>query len=810
MKFSFIIPVYNTGDLLERCVLSIVDNSTDSYEIIIINDGSTDNSQQTIEELAKLHSAIRVVNQTNSGQGAARNTGIDMAQGEYIWFVDSDDWLLYGAVRRMDAITSRHAPDVIVLNYASVTEEGRHQPVSNVPADFIGKICQPSTNEQLFASVSCWSAPPWRLVCKRELLVQKQIRFAENLFYEDHPFAIHLMLLARRVFISPSVSYAYFQRKDSTTHNNDRKVFDFLKIRRICIELFKEFDKFDDFSQIVATYVSPLNFLQAHVPVSMHSEFSARLGKDIRKDEMALLERSGHPQFVNFAHDAIAGRDPMRNMKVGRLKKLMTTPILRRTLLRKLTQRFIIILRNAFVKLYPLKRHLSQVLEDDPSTQRYCQTGVGSKLEHLRIEVRHAPEDRCYLFVGKHSLIGGNYVFERGVGSVTIGDQSSVGHGTLVICTHPEGIHIGDQVLISWDVTIIDSNSHPLDPELRASDAFDWLAGVEANRIGLFKDWQNVASAPIHIENRAWIGFGATIMKGVTIGEGAIVAAKSVVTKDVAPFTIVGGNPAKFIAYVPRVKWSWEETLAAAHGDPAMHDVLTQSYLHKDHIKSIKSYLASKEFRDLVEIIANRFQHPIKLLDVGAGNGISAVCLAIHGFNVTAIEPGAGPIGGIEAIKSMAHAASNEFDDTIHNRLKWEQIDIQHYQTQEKFDVILCRQALHHFMDPYLSVEKVSDLLNPGGVALFVREHVIFDEEDKQFFLENHPLHKFYGGENAYGIDDYLDFIEKGGLKIETIYRFFDSPINYEPHDLSIIQTMNERQIAGRPYTFVAIKPGVE
>lgn len=807
MKFSFVIPVYNTGDLLEKCIRSITSSSTESYEIIIINDGSTDDSLQIAEKLAQKHTAIRVVNQTNKGQGAARNTGIDMARGEYIWFVDSDDWLLDGALRRIETVTSQYKPDVLVLNYAVATEDGRYQPVSNIPAKFVGQVCQPARDEQLFACVSCWSAPPWRLVCKRDLLIQEKITFAEGLFYEDHPFAIRLMLAATRVFIDPPVSYAYFQRPGSTTHNNDRKVFDFLRIRRVCIDLFKKYGKFDEFANLAATYISPLNFFQAHVPASMRLEFITSLGKDIEPTEMALLERLDASSLVNFARDAIAGREPARVSAIKSRAKLMATWSGRRCIVRGLRRRLRSALRKVFTELYSLSRHLRQVVETGQATRHYYQLGIGSRLEHARVEVRVSPEERNYLLVGKHSLIGGSYIFERGVGLVTVGDQSSVGHGTVVICTQPQGIHIGNQVLISWDVTIIDSNSHPLDPELRANDAFDWLAGVETGRIGLFKDWQNVASAPVRIEDRAWIGFGATIMKGVTIGEGAVVAAKSVVTKDVAPFTIVGGNPARFISYVPRQKWNWEETLAAVHGDPAMKDTLIHSYLHKDQGRSLELYLASGEFRDLLGIIASRCKQPVKLLDVGAGNGICAAAFAIRGFDVTAIEPGSGSLGGVEAIKEMTHTGSR-IDDTIHTRLKWAQADILDYQTDEKFDVVLCRQALHHFADPYLAVNNIAKLLNLGGVALFVREHVIFDEEDKQLFLRSHPLQKFYGGENAYRVEEYIDFIGKSGLKVETVYKFADSPINYEPHELSTVQAMSEKDVAGRPYTFIAVKPG--
>lgn len=808
MQFSFIIPVYNTGNLLKKCIYSIVKTSFGSFEIIVINDGSTDDSLVIIEELAAQYPCIRILDQVNQGQGAARNSGVRMARGDYIWFVDSDDWLFEGAVRRIEGVVSKHSPDVVVLSYATITEDGNHHPASNTPQNFLEKIWTPSKNEHLFSLVSCWCAPPWRLVCRRELLLQKQIVFAEGVFFEDHPFAIQLMLEAERVFIDPSLSYAYFQRANSTTKQNDHKAFDFLRIRRTCLDLLKRYGVFSGFQNISIGYIAPLEFFQAHVPAPLRKEFATRLGKDIQPDEIALLQncRSGYSRYFDFVQKAIAGDEPEVSSVAVSRARLFLTPSGRRRIAQSIKRRTLNKMRTVFKKLQAKKTALRQLVDTSHAPSSYYQLGVGTRLENARVEVRGAAEARSYLTVGDYSLVGGNYVFERGIGAVTIGNKSSVGHNCFVICTQPGGIYIGNEVLISWDVTIIDSNSHSLDPELRAEDAFNWLAGVETGQIGIFKSWDNVESAPIRIEDRAWIGFGVTILKGVTIGKGAIVAAKSVVTKDVAPFTVVGGNPAKFISYVPRKKWDWEETLGAVHGDPAMIDLLKDSYLYRDHTNSLGLYLKSQEFRDLKEIILNHCQKSVKLLDVGAGNGVVAACFALQGFDVMAIELGDGAIGGVEGIKTVAECASR-LDDKVGSRLKWAQADILAYQTSDTFDAILCRQALHHFAEPYRSVKKIADLLKPGGIALFVREHVIFDEDDKQLFLKAHPLNKFYGGENAYKVDEYVDFIEQSGLVVQKIYHFRESPINYEPHTNETILTLEEKDIAGRPYTFVAVKP---
>jgi len=171
-----------------------------------------------------------------------------------------------------------------------------------------------------------------------------------------------------------------------------------------------------------------------------------------------------------------------------------------------------------------------------------------SRVQGMHVDVRVRRENRTYVHVGHHCDVTATIVFERGVGSVTVGDGTSIGNGTLIICTQPEGIRIGRNVMLSWDVTALDNNSHSRDRNLRENDATDWLAGIRKGRLGVFKNWHGVASAPVVIGDGAWIGFGSVIMKGVTVGEGAVVASRSVVTRDVPPYSVVGGNPARVLS----------------------------------------------------------------------------------------------------------------------------------------------------------------------------------------------------------------------------------------------------------------------
>jgi len=141
-----------------------------------------------------------------------------------------------------------------------------------------------------------------------------------------------------------------------------------------------------------------------------------------------------------------------------------------------------------------------------------------------------------HFVVGECSIFEGAIASDRAGSCVQIGQRSFVGNSLLVTA---ERIEIGDDVLVSWGCTIVDHDSHNLSWEHRSGD-------VGAYRQGS-KDWTQVTVRPVYIGNKAWIGFNVIVLKGVRIGEGAVVAAGSVVTRDVPAFTLVAGNPARAI-----------------------------------------------------------------------------------------------------------------------------------------------------------------------------------------------------------------------------------------------------------------------
>jgi galactoside O-acetyltransferase len=141
--------------------------------------------------------------------------------------------------------------------------------------------------------------------------------------------------------------------------------------------------------------------------------------------------------------------------------------------------------------------------------------------------------------IGEASLINCRIDFDSPEGQVLIGNRCFVGASHLVCHTR---ITLGDDVVISWGVTLVDHDSHSVHWSERQHDVANWARSV--------KHWESVQIAPVFICDRVWVGFGASILKGVTVGEGAVVAARAVVTKNVPPYTVVAGNPARVVRHL--------------------------------------------------------------------------------------------------------------------------------------------------------------------------------------------------------------------------------------------------------------------
>ena len=183
-----------------------------------------------------------------------------------------------------------------------------------------------------------------------------------------------------------------------------------------------------------------------------------------------------------------------------------------------------------------LRRVLRRLVEL-PSRRRLLGLPGVTIAQSARVDARRIrvfPGSR--LIVGEGSMVGGGLAFEREGAEIIIGSHTSIGNSLIASAT---SIHVGDDTLISFGCSIVDHDSHSLQWKNRRTDVKDWYRGE--------KNWDHVVSKPVLIGDKCWLGLNVIVLKGVQIGDGAVVAAGSVVTRNVPPWTLVAGNPAKVI-----------------------------------------------------------------------------------------------------------------------------------------------------------------------------------------------------------------------------------------------------------------------
>lgn len=184
-----------------------------------------------------------------------------------------------------------------------------------------------------------------------------------------------------------------------------------------------------------------------------------------------------------------------------------------------------------------------------PSYTPYILKGNSILTNNFNVELSSPIKEKKYITIGNDCLLNCTIRFDSSTGDVIIGDRVFMGRSTI-ICKSK--IEFGNNIFVAWGSYFYDHDSHSLDYKLRQEDItqqlLDYRNGVSFTKN---KNWEVVNTAPIKICDNAWIGMNCIILKGVTIGEGAIIGAGSVVTKSVPPWTIVGGNPAKVIKEIP-------------------------------------------------------------------------------------------------------------------------------------------------------------------------------------------------------------------------------------------------------------------
>lgn len=227
MRLSLIIPVYNVEQYIRPCIESIFKQglNDDDFEVVLVNDGTLDNSFEQIKDIIESHQNIQVVEQENQGLSVARNTGMKYASGDYILFIDSDDLLVDNSLIRLINQLSDNSVDLLIADFVKMTNEEINQ--KSVVASEGTSIIK--TGKEVFLhDFNPRQSYVWRTFYRKSFLEKNSISFIPGIFFEDVPFTTECYLKADKCIKSSLLFYIYRQRQNSIVSSiNEKKLKDF-------------------------------------------------------------------------------------------------------------------------------------------------------------------------------------------------------------------------------------------------------------------------------------------------------------------------------------------------------------------------------------------------------------------------------------------------------------------------------------------------------------------------------------------------------------------------------------------------------
>lgn len=220
MKFSLIIPAYNSAQYIKQCLESCMyQKGTDlaDYEIIVINDGSTDETVSVAKSVAGRFENFSIYSKSNGGLSSARNYGLQKASGEYIWFVDSDDWISNNSINLLNEITSQYSPDMVMFNACDVIQGKEKHPRLTFTRENIEK-----TGLEVFLSNNWEACAPFSIYSK-DFLLKNSLLFYEGIFHEDNEFTPRALISATKIVQTNKTLYFVRQTPGSITRTINPK-----------------------------------------------------------------------------------------------------------------------------------------------------------------------------------------------------------------------------------------------------------------------------------------------------------------------------------------------------------------------------------------------------------------------------------------------------------------------------------------------------------------------------------------------------------------------------------------------------------
>lgn len=255
IKYSFIVPVYNTEKYLKKCLDSLVNQTYKDFEIIVVNDGSTDKSSNIISKYQKKYKNIIVIDKENEGLSMARNRGVQKSSGKYIIFVDSDDYVSNKLLEEVD----KKIDYSDILRFQIATEDEEYTKINEYHEEGFESMCGYDAFKYL--SSYHFVEPAWCYVIRKNYYIENKFSFKKGVYHEDFGLIPYVIYKARKVKSIDFIGYYYIQRNGSIMNNNDykktvKKAFDMLEQYKTMRLFAKNINRKNNLDDYFLSYIS--------------------------------------------------------------------------------------------------------------------------------------------------------------------------------------------------------------------------------------------------------------------------------------------------------------------------------------------------------------------------------------------------------------------------------------------------------------------------------------------------------------------------------------------------------------------------
>ena len=301
IKVSVVMPVYNAEDYLEETLDSILNQTLEDFELICVDDGSSDNSLNILNTFSKNDNRIKIFKQNHKGAGAARNFGLSKCNGQYVSFIDSDDLLDLNALYELYNISIEKNLDFIVfraINFDDVSGKLIHNKLLDMDkiVDFVGEYVF-DINDLTPNLFFHFNVAQWCKFYNLDFLINCNAKFAEGIIFEDNQFFWETMFNANRIYFYNKYLYKRRIHSGSVMESNDKRYVGKIIIMNIIIKLFLEYGFWEQHKNYLCNHKVSLIFYRYNM---IQDEFKEYFYHEIKKDFQKLLDDSKKDEIIGM------------------------------------------------------------------------------------------------------------------------------------------------------------------------------------------------------------------------------------------------------------------------------------------------------------------------------------------------------------------------------------------------------------------------------------------------------------------------------------------------------------------------------